>query len=172
MLVAAPSYERGLEAGSRHCCSWTIKGSGAWTERGARKSRRDQTCLMASTKFLRNRQITSQLRYASTNAPISQSNTPFRVFDRYVKVLQRDRAAAKEGGESSRRVDYVRDEIADRLLERFQVYYNAFTCCQTPLIYPLQFHNRTSNAISQLSWIWGQARAISLNSFPQMKARR
>ncbi|KAH8118662.1 S-adenosyl-L-methionine-dependent methyltransferase [Phellopilus nigrolimitatus] len=44
---------------------------------------------------------------------------PFQVFDRNAKRLQKDRAATRDGGERSRTVDYVRDEIADRMMERF-----------------------------------------------------
>lgn len=55
-------------------------------------------------------------------ASVSSSNVgPFTVFDRKAKQLQRDRAAAKDGGKSSATVDYVRDEVADRLLERLEV---------------------------------------------------
>ncbi|SJL02371.1 related to NADH dehydrogenase [ubiquinone] 1 alpha subcomplex assembly factor 5 [Armillaria ostoyae] len=54
-------------------------------------------------------------------ASVSSSNVgPFTVFDRKAKQLQRDRAAAKDGGKSSATVDYVRDEVADRLLERLE----------------------------------------------------
>jgi hypothetical protein len=35
--------------------------------------------------------------------------------------MQRDRAAAKAGGERSRTVDYVRDDIAEGMMERFMV---------------------------------------------------
>ncbi|KAK6510347.1 hypothetical protein TWF506_009461 [Arthrobotrys conoides] len=40
----------------------------------------------------------------------------FQVFDRRVKGLQRDRAA--KNAEESRKVDYLRDEVANRLVER------------------------------------------------------
>ncbi|KAK0206895.1 S-adenosyl-L-methionine-dependent methyltransferase [Desarmillaria ectypa] len=50
----------------------------------------------------------------------SNSVGPFAVFDRKAKQLQRDRAVAKDGGKSSATVDYVRDEVADRLLERLE----------------------------------------------------
>ncbi|KIM25179.1 hypothetical protein M408DRAFT_74685 [Serendipita vermifera MAFF 305830] len=53
-------------------------------------------------------------------ASISNSNItqPFAVFDRNVKRIQRDRAASKNGGEDSRTVDYLRNEVADRMIER------------------------------------------------------
>ncbi|KAJ6451497.1 S-adenosyl-L-methionine-dependent methyltransferase [Mycena vitilis] len=41
---------------------------------------------------------------------------PFQVFDRNAKRIQKDRAALREG---SRTVDYVREEVADRMMERF-----------------------------------------------------
>jgi len=43
---------------------------------------------------------------------------PYQVFDRNAKRLQRDRAATREGGERSRTVDYVRENVADALIER------------------------------------------------------
>ncbi|KAJ3997782.1 S-adenosyl-L-methionine-dependent methyltransferase [Lentinula boryana] len=46
---------------------------------------------------------------------------PFQVFDRETKRKQRDTAAHKNGGASSRTVEYVRDEIADRMMERLEV---------------------------------------------------
>ena len=55
----------------------------------------------------------------------SQINTatrgPFQVFDRHAKRLQKDRAAARDGGDRSRTVDYVRDDVANRMIERFTV---------------------------------------------------
>jgi NADH dehydrogenase [ubiquinone] 1 alpha subcomplex assembly factor 5 len=53
---------------------------------------------------------------ASTHASI-----PYQVFDRSVKRLQKDRAACRQNGERSRTVDYVRDEVADRMMERLLV---------------------------------------------------
>jgi hypothetical protein len=46
---------------------------------------------------------------------------PFQVFDRTAKRHQKDRAAAREGGATSRTVDYVRNEVAERLVERLFV---------------------------------------------------
>ncbi|KAH7887495.1 S-adenosyl-L-methionine-dependent methyltransferase [Phlebopus sp. FC_14] len=42
----------------------------------------------------------------------------YQVFDRAVKQMQRDLAVRGDAGVSSRTVDYVRDEVADRLMER------------------------------------------------------
>ncbi|KAH9965975.1 S-adenosyl-L-methionine-dependent methyltransferase [Russula dissimulans] len=47
------------------------------------------------------------------------TQSPYRVFDRQAKRLQKDRAAARDGGNRSRTVDYVRDEVANRMIERF-----------------------------------------------------
>ena len=46
---------------------------------------------------------------------------PFQVFDRSVKVMQKDRSACHEDGKRSRTVDYVREEVADRMIERLLV---------------------------------------------------
>lgn len=76
---------------------------------------------------LARRRLTSTVRsqsYASvsSSSPINPNSVgPFQVFDRNVKHTQKDRAAARDGGARSRTVDYVRDEIADRMVERFQV---------------------------------------------------
>jgi hypothetical protein len=50
----------------------------------------------------------------------SSSNTPFQVFNTETKRLQRNRAALLDPG-TSRRTDYLRDEVATRLVERFMV---------------------------------------------------
>ncbi|KAF8806275.1 S-adenosyl-L-methionine-dependent methyltransferase [Phlegmacium glaucopus] len=57
----------------------------------------------------------------SSSSPIPTTNTvgPYQVFDRHAKTIQRDRAALREQGKRSRTVDYVRDEVAERMLERF-----------------------------------------------------
>ncbi|CAG8614234.1 4929_t:CDS:2 [Paraglomus brasilianum] len=54
------------------------------------------------------------LRHASTTS----SGTPaeFRIFDRAAKQRQRDRAAADE--ENSRVADYLKDEVAERVVDR------------------------------------------------------
>lgn len=77
------------------------------------------TRLMSAILPFRN--TLGRVRHASAVA--APSNTPYRVFDRYAKYLQRERAVRKNAGESSRRVDYIRDEVADRMLERFEVRY-------------------------------------------------
>lgn len=59
------------------------------------------------------------LRSLASLSPSQIGTSPFKVFDRHVKRLQKDRAVACDGGNRSRTVDYVRDEVANRMLERF-----------------------------------------------------
>lgn len=66
-------------------------------------------------------QIRRALASVASGAPPtlgSQALGPFQVFDRHAKVLQRDRAAARDGGARSRQVDYVREEVAERMIDR------------------------------------------------------
>ncbi|KAG5639689.1 hypothetical protein H0H81_005872 [Sphagnurus paluster] len=62
-------------------------------------------------------------RFASVSSssppPRSGKFGPYQVFDRNVKRIQKDQAAARDGGARSTTVDYVRDEVADRMMERF-----------------------------------------------------
>lgn len=62
-------------------------------------------------------------KYASASSgPINPHSVgPFEVFDRKVKRMQKDRSALRDNGDRSRTVDYVREEVADRLVERFMV---------------------------------------------------
>lgn len=65
---------------------------------------------------------TRSLASVSSSSPVSPNSVrPFQVFDRNVKRMQKDRSAVRNGGQRSRTVDYVRNEIADRLVERMQV---------------------------------------------------
>lgn len=64
---------------------------------------------------------------ADTVAP-----APYQIFDRYAKVLQKDRSATPDRVENSRTVDYVRDEIADRLAERMLVSFDPAFCLVCP----------------------------------------
>ena len=57
----------------------------------------------------------------STSPPNPSTPGPFQIFDRVAKSLQKDRAAERKAGEASRTVDYVRNEIADRMMERLLV---------------------------------------------------
>ncbi|CED84030.1 Predicted methyltransferase [Phaffia rhodozyma] len=52
----------------------------------------------------------------SPNSPVS----PYQVFDRRAKALQKDRAVSREDGARSKLVDYLRREISERVLERFE----------------------------------------------------
>lgn len=62
----------------------------------------------------------SPRRFASiTGAPLNLTSLgPYQTFDRNVKRIQRDRAAARDDGARSRTVDYVRENVADALIER------------------------------------------------------
>lgn len=63
---------------------------------------------------------TGEARSGTTNpAPgPPKPNSPFTIFDRATKQTQRSRAATREGGETSRVTDYVRDEAVANLVER------------------------------------------------------
>jgi NADH dehydrogenase [ubiquinone] 1 alpha subcomplex assembly factor 5 len=50
----------------------------------------------------------------------SSTTTPFQVFNTDIKRRQRNRSATLDP-ETSRRTDYLRDEVAMRLIERFMV---------------------------------------------------
>ncbi|KZT06514.1 S-adenosyl-L-methionine-dependent methyltransferase [Laetiporus sulphureus 93-53] len=57
-------------------------------------------------------------RTLASHVSPSINPNPYQVFDRNAKRLQKDRSAMRDGGERSRTVDYVRDEVADRMIER------------------------------------------------------
>ena len=62
------------------------------------------------------------LASVSASSPINPNTVgPFQVFDRNVKRLQKDRSVLKDDGHTSRTVDYVREEVADRMMERLLV---------------------------------------------------
>ncbi|KAH7103058.1 S-adenosyl-L-methionine-dependent methyltransferase [Auriculariales sp. MPI-PUGE-AT-0066] len=65
------------------------------------------------------RALATAARGASLSPP---APAPYIVFDRNVKRIQRDRAAVAGGGQSSRTVDYVRNEFAERLIERLMLF--------------------------------------------------
>lgn len=71
------------------------------------------------------------LAAVSPSSPPPNPNTlgPFQVFDRAAKTIQKDRAVERNAGEASRTVDYVRDEVADRMMERLLV------CMMTTAMY-------------------------------------
>lgn len=66
--------------------------------------------------------MASRRAYASVSSGLNPNSVgPFQVFDRKAKVLQKDRSAVAEDGKRSRTVDYVREEVADRMIERLLV---------------------------------------------------
>jgi len=71
----------------------------------------------------RHRHLSRSYALLSPSSPSTDllTNAPYEVFDRNAKRLQKDRAAIKEGGERSRLVDYLRKEVTERVLERFEV---------------------------------------------------
>lgn len=73
-------------------------------------------------RVLRARHLSRGYASASGSSPLgAHTLSPFRLFDRDAKRMQKDRAAVRDSGDRSRTVDYVRDEVADRLLERVLV---------------------------------------------------
>ena len=79
---------------------------------------RRELCAVHARAGIRTRRLAS----VSSSTPFNPSSVgPYQVFDRHAKRLQRDRAALREDGARSRVVDYVRDEIADMLIERLLV---------------------------------------------------
>lgn len=66
----------------------------------------------------RNLATATNVELGSSSVSISRTGGAgsFQIFDRHVKRLQRDRAATN--AEESRNVDYLRDEVANRLVER------------------------------------------------------
>ncbi|KAI6163234.1 S-adenosyl-L-methionine-dependent methyltransferase [Pisolithus thermaeus] len=59
-------------------------------------------------------------RFASQSSSFETSRVGvYKVFDRNAKRLQKDFAARRDGGARSRTVDYIRDEVSERLMERF-----------------------------------------------------
>lgn len=70
------------------------------------------------------RRLTRSFASIASNSPPPSFNTtgPYQVFDRNAKTLQRNRAALRDNGERSRTVDYVREEVAERMMERFLVW--------------------------------------------------
>jgi hypothetical protein len=72
---------------------------------------------------------------AAVYPSLTKTHTPtYQIFDRSAKQLQRDCAAGRNAGAKSRVVDYLRDEVADRLMERLlvcsiELLYTDFTVC-------------------------------------------
>jgi NADH dehydrogenase [ubiquinone] 1 alpha subcomplex assembly factor 5 len=73
------------------------------------------------------RQTRAFAAIASGSSPLNlNSSSPYQIFDRHAKVLQKDRAATRDGGARSKTVDYVREEVAERMMERFLVCFHTF----------------------------------------------
>ena len=79
---------------------------------------RAQSVLKLSLAVRRYATATSRSTSNTSSAP-SLGAATFQIFDRDLKRLQRDRAAINV--EESRNVDYLRDEVAERLAERLLV---------------------------------------------------
>src|SRR5579859_3909913 len=79
------------------------------------------TWLRQSRKIVRLKDVYLKRVLATTS-----SSTPFQVFNTETKRHQRNRAAIHDP-ETSRRTDYLRDEVATRLIERFMV----LCCCMS-----------------------------------------
>ncbi|KAK7054105.1 S-adenosyl-L-methionine-dependent methyltransferase [Favolaschia claudopus] len=63
------------------------------------------------------RSLIRRAAVSSGSSPVNPHTLgPFQVFDRDAKRMQKDRAALRD---DSRTVDYVREEVADRMMERF-----------------------------------------------------
>ncbi|KAI5119596.1 hypothetical protein M0805_005766 [Coniferiporia weirii] len=76
--------------------------------------------MRAIRSLSRTLQLRSFAAVAGATSPVNPYTVgPFQVFDRNAKRLQKDSAAARDRGQRSRTVDYVRDEVADRMIERF-----------------------------------------------------
>lgn len=76
--------------------------------------------------------------FASSSPPLRTGTVgSYQVFDRHVKRTQKDQAATRDAGERSRTVDYVREEVADRMMERFIV------CLSTSITRVLLYHDPT-----------------------------
>ena len=93
---------------------------------------------------IRRRQLLLSRHYAM-QGPVAPM---FQVFNDNTKQLQRERAAADV--EASRRVDYLRDEVASRLCERLLVLSLTPTLLR---LAPLTANARTSIAILPVSSI-------------------
>src|SRR5256885_15808193 len=75
------------------------------------------TLLRRSTTFIR---LNVQSSLCKRCLATTTSGAPFQVFNTETKRHQRNRAATLDPG-TSRRTDYLRDEVATRLIERFMV---------------------------------------------------
>jgi NADH dehydrogenase [ubiquinone] 1 alpha subcomplex assembly factor 5 len=58
---------------------------------------------------------------SESSSSVPSASGVYQVFDRAAKRKQRDRAVSRDAGVGSRTVDYIRDEVADRMMERLLV---------------------------------------------------
>ena len=118
------------------------------------------------------RHILSRVPRVSSRSLASVADTlapaPYQIFDRYAKVLQKDRSATPSRAENSRTVDYMRDEIGDRLVERMVVSSDP----GQPLCVAKRVTYRTSSASSTPCSIWGLAQVTSRNCWRPRQRRR
>lgn len=94
----------------------------ACTRRDAKRvTSRGKALTMALSRLARAQLPTRRFASHSTGSSPPSFNTvgPYQVFDRNVKCMQKNRAALRK---DSRMLDYVRDEVADRMMERFLVH--------------------------------------------------
>ena len=79
---------------------------------------------MAARSLSRSLHLPFRTYASASSGPINPSSVgPFEVFDRKVKRMQKNHSASRDNGDKSRTVDYVREEVADRMVERFMVSY-------------------------------------------------
>lgn len=82
--------------------------------------------------------------------------------------MQKDRAATRENGDRSRRVDYLFDEVADRLAERLMAStahaQSALFLVQLPL---LGYKTRLFPYHGHWQWRWSLAKAIRRCKHPK-----
>lgn len=97
---------------------------------------------------------------------VQPAPSPYIVFDREAKRAQRDRAAAANGGERSRTVDYVRAEIAERLLERFMA--RLIRVLPFILVLSLACTCRMFGTSSTTFWTWAPA-PVTFLSFSNLE---
>lgn len=96
-----------------------------------------------------------------SGSKIDKISSAYSVFDRNAKRMQKDRAALREGGSRSRAVDYLFDEVADRLAERLAASIK-LVCLLTNLSF--SYLCRTLGAHSPIYWTLVVERAICLSS--------
>jgi hypothetical protein len=81
--------------------------------------------VLSGTNALKRARVLTPRPYATLSPYTPPPTTPYEVFDEPSKARQRDRALirlrSKEGGGDHGVVDYLREELAERLSERIEV---------------------------------------------------